>query len=217
MASIKSAMTRHPIAMANNARKAKSGFAAGDYEKAGKYSGKDVKYVLDAAHKIVDGDDNTVTELEQFTDHFWLHAFDINLRLEGCVKNTKSSIKVVEKSIALIKDHSNPLQVALSINYIRKHYADVFEAFDACTKAAPDLWRGVSAMKPLFSISTATSAAKSATIHHPISFPRNLKRGQSAISEGRWDDAGDYFGDDVHYMLDEIEDEEAVFMAQFRQ
>ena len=155
--------------------------------------------------------------MEQFTDHFWLAAFDIELRLEGCVQNTKSSIKVIEKAIGLIKDRSNPVQVALSIMYIKNHWNDVFEAFDACTHAAPDLYRGIKAFTPLLSVSTATSSATSAMKHHPVSFPLNLKKGQSAVSDGRWDDAGDYFGADVHYMLDELEDEEAQFMALFGQ
>ena len=159
--------------------------------------------------------DMWVNDLEQFMDHFWLSAFDINLRLEGCTQNTQSSIKVIKKAVGLIKDHSDPVQVTLSILYIKNHWTDFFEAFDACTHAAPDLWHGINAFKPLLSVSTSTTCAKSAAIHHPIGFPKNLKSGQKALKEDRYDDAGDYFGKDIHYMLDELPDEEAEFMAMF--
>ncbi len=215
MSAITKATLHHPIAFPNNLRKAKNAFAKGDYEAAGRYSGKDVAYILAEVPAKTEEAPAMVNEIEQFMDHFWLAAFDINLRLEGCTKDTASSIKVIQKAIGLIKDRSNPVEVALSILYIKNHYTDFFSAFSACTHAAPDLYRGFRAFKPLLSVSTSTQAAKDATKHHPVGFPLNLKKGQSAVSDGRWDDAGDYFGKDIHYMLDELPNEEAEFLALF--
>jgi len=134
--SIKAATLHHPFSFAKNLLSAKSSFSKGEYRKAGVAAGKDVHFILDEANKPVTA---TVNELEDFTDHFWAAAFGVPLHLEECTTKSASSLKVIEKSIALIKDHSNPIEVAISMFYIKAHYTDIAVAYADCTKVAPYL------------------------------------------------------------------------------
>ena len=202
MNAIEKATLHHPIAFPNNMLKAKKAFSNGDWAGVGLYSGKDVKYMLDECAKTLD--EIKPSEFEDFLDHFWLAAFDIPLALNDCTTKSQSSWKVIEKAIGLIKDHSNPIDVAMSAAYIFKHKGDFQVAFKSCTHAAPDLYKGFVQLKPFTSLTTVKDTSAKAMLHHPLGFPKNLKNGQAAIRDGRYADAGDYLGTDVHYMIDEL-------------
>lgn len=203
---IAKATLHHPIAFPSNVVKAKSAFSKGDYAAAGKYSGKDVHYILDEVHvESVEGPG--FTELEEFTDAFWLAAFDIELHLQDCTEKTPTAIKTIKTAISLIKDHSSVWQVTRSVLYIKNHFKDISIAFKSCTKAAPQLFKGVKMMTPFASVSTITSTSKAAMLHHPIAFPNNLRKGQAALRKGEYADAGTYLGKDFHYMRDELDNQ----------
>ena len=75
--SIKMAELHHPIKFNSNLLKFRNALSAGDYERAGKYAGKDMAYLI---AEIPDGNNvQLIRELEQFTDSFWYHAFGIPL------------------------------------------------------------------------------------------------------------------------------------------
>lgn len=193
----------HPIAFNRNIIKAKNAWFDDDYKRSGKYFGKDTFYILEECDSSVE-DVQKINDFEQFIDNFWFYALDIPLHTEGCTQNTQSSIKVVEYAIWLINDHDSTLGTIKAIMYIKSHWRDFETAFVDCYKIAPQLISGTKKLWPLHDIGAATSAVKSSMLHHPVTFPLNLKKGQSAVSDGRWGDAGMYFGKDTHYILDEM-------------
>jgi hypothetical protein len=64
---------------------------------------------------------------------------------------------------------------------------------------------------PLTDIGATTSAVAAAAVHHPVAFPRNFLKFKSAVEQGDWENAGKYLGKDVHYVLDEFDDEDGDF------
>ena len=201
--SVKNAALHHPIAFPSNLAKAKSGFSAGDYAKAGKYAGKDVAYIvaeLPKAQELLDTQEN----LELFLDSFYTYAFGIPLKLHECAETSATSLQVIKKALHLIKDHSDAKDVALCMFYIKKHFADISVAYKDCSAAAPQLIKGLGLMKPFTSPSTIKDTSTSAIKHHPIAFPVHIKKAQSAISAGDWADAGEHLGKDFHFMIDEL-------------
>lgn len=202
---IAKATLRHPIDFPSNVVKAKSAFSKGDYANAGLYSGRDVHFILDQVKTAIEETGPGFTELEEFTDAFWLAAFDIELHLQDCTEKTPTAIKTIKTAISLIKDHSSVWQVTRSVLYIKNHFKDISIAFKSCTKAAPQLFKGVKMMTPFASVSTITSTSKAAMLHHPIAFPNNLRKGQAALRKGEYADAGRYLGNDFHYMRDELD------------
>lgn len=202
---IKGAELHHPISFNRNLLKFKNAWARGDYEEAGKYAGKDMKYLLDEVDNSVVSEEMVINEFEQFIDAFWFHALDIPLQLEGCTQNTQNSIKVIQKVVYLLTDRSSKIGTLLAIAYVKNHYMDLASAFTMCTKAAPQLISGTKKLWPLHDLGAASTATTKAIKHHPIGFPNNLRKGKNAVSNGEWADAGKYFGIDTHYILDEME------------
>lgn len=206
---MKMAALHHPISFALNLAKAKSAMTNGEYAKLGMYAGKDVHFLLDEC--TIGEEPNSISDLEEFTDAFYLAAFEIPLHLESCTQNAETSIEVIKKSLALIKDHSNPIEVVMSIMYITKHYKDLTTAFSHCYHAAPDLVKGALRLTVFTSLDNIKKASTGAFIHHPIGFASNLKKGQSALSAGRYEEAGRLLGTDAHWLLDEVESFESIF------
>ena len=201
---IAAAELHHPISFNRNLFKFQSAWRNGDYEEAGKYSGKDVAYLLEEIADEASEPVENFRDFEQFIDNFWLYAVDIELHLEGCTDNTQSSIKVIQKAIYLLTSRDSKIGTILAISYIKNHWKDFGAAFTYCTKAVPQLISGTKALWPLHNLGQASAATTKAIKHHPITFPNNIRKGKKAFDDGNWGDAGMYFGKDTHYILDEM-------------
>ena len=67
----------HPISFNRNLIKFRNAWRDDDYETAGVYSGKDMKYLLDEVEGVAKPE--SFNDFEQFIDNFFLHAVDVPL------------------------------------------------------------------------------------------------------------------------------------------
>ena len=74
---IKGAELHHPISFNRNLIKFRNAWRDDDYEAAGVYSGKDMKYLLDEVEGV--SKPENFNDFEQFIDNFFLHAVDVPL------------------------------------------------------------------------------------------------------------------------------------------
>ena len=107
----------------------------------------------------------------------------------------------------LISDRSDPIEVASAIEYIVSHYDAFTHAFDQCSSSMKQIADGVIQISWFEDTEGAVYYFERALKNHPLGFMLNVKRAQSAFSEGRFADAGKYLGTDLHWMIDEIPDE----------
>jgi len=204
-AAISKATLHNPWSFPANIVHAKSAFSSGDYKACGQYIGADVKLVLlefKAVSSVA-----IVQEFEQFTEAFWKAAFDIELHLNGCTEGSSEAWEVVEHVMYLISDHSDPIEIIVAIEYIVTHYDSFTKAFDQCSDSMAGIANGIVQISWFGSEEGAITYFERALKSHPIGFMLNVKRAQSAFSEGRYGDAGKALGTVVHWMIEEIPDE----------
>jgi hypothetical protein len=182
-----------------NLVRAKSAFSDGNFVECGRALGENLKLILLEMPK-----DNLkiVSELEQFLDAFWKSAFGIPLHLNGCTSNSEESYEVIAAAMAIINNPTDPVIIARSVAYIVQHYDSFTKAFDGCVDSAAALAEGFVELTAFGGVEGFTSAMTAAMKAHPLGFMLNVKKAQSAISEGRYADAGKYIGQDLAWMLE---------------
>ena len=212
---ISKAALHSPWTFPANALRAKSAFSSGDMKACGSYAGADLKLIL---LEFQVSSLKLVTEFEQFMEAFWFAAFDIELHLNGCTTGSEDAWTAIEKVMYLISDRSDPIEIAVAIQYIVSHYDAFTQAFDQCSGAMSGLVDGVVQLTWFEDAEGAAYYFSQALKSHPMGFMLNVKRAQSAFSEGRYADAGKYLGTDLHWMIDEIPEEpELKLVEEFEQ
>lgn len=68
------------------------------------------------------------------------------------------------------------------------------------------LAEGLVQIAKIGSVEGFSSALAKAMRAHPLGFMLNVKKATSAYKEGRWADAGKYLGQDLEWILEEIEE-----------
>jgi len=63
--------------------------------------------------------------------------------LNGCTQGSEDAWLVIEKVMYLISDRSDPIEVAVAIEYIISHYDAFTHAFDQCSSSMKQLAEGV--------------------------------------------------------------------------
>ncbi len=187
-----------------NLVRAKSAFSSGDFKECGRALGENLKLVL---LEIPAEQLKLVKEFEQFMEAFWKSAFGIPLHLNGCTSNSEDAWEVINHAMNIINNPTDPVIIAQSVLYIVQHYNAFTQAFDGCVESAAALAEGVIEITAFGGVEGFMSAMTSAMKSHPLGFMLNVKRAQSAISEGRYGDAGKYIGEDLAWMLEEGEEE----------
>jgi len=206
-ANIAKATLHSPWSFPANIVHAKSAFSSGDFKSCGQYLGADVKLVL--LEFKTSSSLGIVQEFEEFTEAFWLSAFNVELHLNGCTEGSSEAWEVIEHVMYLIADHSDPIEIVTAIEYIVTHYDSFTKAFDQCSDSMHGIVEGIIQITWFEDSDGAVYYFERALKSHPLGFMLNVKRAQSAFSEGRYGDAGKYLGTDVHWMIDEIPDEVA--------
>lgn len=200
------ALKSHPLGFMLNVKRAQSAFSEGRFADAGKYLGTDLHWMID---EIPDEPESLkiVAEFEQFIEAFWMSAFDIPLHLDGCAQGSEDAWNVITRFMYLITDRSDPLQIVEAIEYIATHLSAFPKALSSCSESAKQIGQGVIELTWFEDSEGAIYYFEQALKNHPLGFMLNVKRAQSAFSEGRYADAGKYLGNDLHWMIDEIPDE----------
>lgn len=186
-----------------NVKKAQSAFSEGRYADAGKYLGQDLHWMID---EIPDEALKIVAELEQFLEAFWKSAFDVELHLNGCTDGSEQAWNVIQTFISQVSSY-NPIDIVSAIEYLVGEFSVFSNAFGSCYTSAKGFGEGVIQITWFEDAEGAVYYFEQALKDHPLGFMLNVKRAQSAFSEGRYADAGYYLGQDLHWMIDEIPDE----------
>lgn len=202
-AAIAKATLHNPWSFPKNLYSAKSAFSSGDYKTCGAALGADLKLIL---AEMTPSSLKLVPEFEEFMESFWWNAFGVKLQLHGCTDNSEDAWQVIEQAMKIINNPTNPIAVAEAVYFIVGHYNSFTKAFDGCVESMGALAEGVVWLSYFGSVEGFTSAMTSAMKSHPIGFMLNVKKAQSAFSEGRYADAGKYLGQDLEWMLEQVEE-----------
>ena len=116
-------------------------------------------------------------------ESFWKAAFDVELHLDGCTSGSEDAMKVIEKVMYLINDRSDPVEVAVAINFIINNYNAFTKAFDSCSDSINGLVEGVVQLTWFEDAEGAVYYFQKALGSHPLGFMLNVKRAQSAFSK----------------------------------
>ena len=149
-------------------------------------------------------------------ESFWFAAFDVKLSLNGCTAGSQDAWEVIEH--IMDTDLTNPIEIAKSVEYLASHLSSFSNAMTACADSADGIYKGIVQLTWFEDAEGAVYYFQKALGSHPLGFMLNVKRAQSAFSEGRYADAGKYLGTDVHWMIEEIPDEpEVKLVVEFEQ
>mgnify|MGYP001566163054 CR=1 FL=1 len=203
-AAITKATLHSPWTFPKNLYTAKSSFSSGDYLTCGKALGENLKLVL--AEMPSPQSVQLIPEFEAFMESFWLTAFGVPLHLNGCTSNSEDAWNVIEKAMSIINNPTDPIAIAEAVYYIAGHYSAFTKAFDGCVDSMKALAEGVVELSYFGSVEGFTSAMTGAMKSHPLGFMLNVKKAQSAFSDGRYADAGKYLGQDLEWMLEEVDE-----------
>jgi hypothetical protein len=203
-AAIAKASLHSPWTFPKNLYTAKSSFSSGDYTTCGQALGQNLQLIL--AEFPAPTSVKLIPEFESFMESFWLAAFGVPLHLNGCTSNSEDAWNVIEKAMDIINNPTNPIVVAEAVYYIVGHYNAFTKAFDGCTDSVTALANGVIELAAFGSVEGFTGAMTSAIKHHPIGFMLNVKKAKSAFEAGKYSEAGKYLGQDLEWMLEEVEE-----------
>ncbi len=123
-------------------------------------------------------------DFELFMDNFWQNAFNIPLHLDGCTGNSDDAWEVVMSALRIIQNPSDPIQIAKSVNFIIEHYDAFVLAFSGCVDSSVQITQGFIRLADFGGPVGFSLAITNAIKSHPIGFMLNVKRAQSAITEG---------------------------------
>jgi hypothetical protein len=207
-AAITKATLHNPWTFPKNLLNAKSYFSSGDFVNCGKALGQNLKLVL---QEMPAPSVKLVQEFEQFMEAFWQSAFGIPLHLNGCTSNSEEAWTVINKAMSIINGGLDPFAIAEAAYYIVAHYNSFTEAFEGCTDSMKSLVQGMIEVSQFESVEGFMGAMTGAMKAHPLGFMLNVKKAQSAFSEGRYADAGKAIGQDLSWMLEEVEEDEVSF------
>jgi uncharacterized protein GlcG (DUF336 family) len=201
------ALGSHPFGFMLNVKKAQSAFSDGRYADAGKLLGTDLHWMIDEIPE--DDEVKIINEFEQFMDSFWLAAFDTKLNLDGCTQGSEEAWEVI--SLVVKTDFSDPMEIIGSISYLAEHLSAFTLAFNSCSESAQGVYEGIKQLTWFEDAEGAIYYFERALGSHPFGFMLNVKKAQSAFSDGRYADAGKFLGTDLHWMIDEIPEDPEMF------
>lgn len=201
---ISKATLHNPWTFPKNIYNAKSYFSSGDFANCGKALGENLKLIL--AEMEVPAELKLVAELEIFMNAFWQSAFGIPLDLNGCTSNSEVAWTVIQKAMSILSDSLSPIAIAEAVYYIVSNYNSFVIAFDGCSDSMKALIQGVVEISALGSVEGFTTAMTGAMKSHPLGFMLNVKKATSAFQNGKYADAGKYLGQDLEWILEEVEE-----------
>lgn len=202
---ITKATLHNPWTFPKNLISAEFAYSSGDFKTCGQALGQNLNLILQEMSAPTSV--KLVAEFEQFMEAFWQSAFGIPLHLNGCTSNSEDAWMVIEKAMSIINNPTDPIAIAEAVYYIAGHYNAFTKAFDGCVDSMKALAEGIVWISYFESPEGFMAAMTKAMKSHPLGFMLNVKKAQSAFSEGRYADAGKYLGQDLEWILDEIPEE----------
>ena len=147
-------------------------------------------------------------DVELFMQNFFLEAFGLQLPLVACDHDAQKVEDLIISAMDQIKDQVDFIGLVKAAQVIANNRDTLYTAFADCEQTLIVFKDAALVCYPLTDLEVAVSAATQAALHHPLTFTLNINRAKDALARGDWASAGKYAGKNVHYILDELDEED---------